>query len=65
MAVRYMSFTCDLCTTELEDDEDIRSPEEAAEMGWYIVHGPERMLGGLGERCYCSLECLLQDLNLL
>lgn len=64
MAVKYMSFVCDLCTEELEE-EDIRSAEEAAEVGWYIVHGPERILGGMGERCYCSLECLLQDLNLL
>lgn len=64
MAIKHMSFTCDLCTEELEE-EDIRSAEEAAEVGWYIVAGPERILGGTGERCYCSLECCLQDLNLL
>lgn len=59
MAVRELILTCDYCGHE--DDEHL-SREEAQEFGWYIVFGPERVLGGKGERAYCDRDCLVADL---
>lgn len=59
MAVRELVLTCDYCTQE--DDEHL-SREEAQEAGWFVLFGPERELGGNGERAYCSKDCLVADL---
>lgn len=59
MAIQQMVLTCDYCETT---DEELLSEEEAQESGWYIVRGPERELGGRGERVYCELACLHADL---
>jgi hypothetical protein len=54
-----MFLTCDHCTEETDEYETVA---EAMEFGWWIVRGPERYLGGNGERVYCSKECLGSDL---
>lgn len=61
MAIKYLTVTCDgpYCNNESDEYEDI---DEALEMGWFILRGPERILGGDGEKCYCSTDCLEQDL---
>lgn len=60
MAITKLTLACDssLCDAESSDFE---RPEEALELGWYIVQGPERDLG-LPERVYCSKDCLVLDL---
>lgn len=59
MAIRTYTITCDWCGEEAEEyDND----HEANECGWYILWGPERDLGGNGERAYCSRDCLVADL---
>ena len=55
MAVKSYVITCDHCeftTDEYGQDAD------ATEAGWYIVWGPERILGGTGELAFCSADCL-------
>lgn len=61
MAILTYSITCDYCGNAQEDE--FQSDSEAMEFGWYIVRGPERELGGNGERAYCSSECLVADLS--
>lgn len=59
MAIQEMVFTCDHCYA---GDDSYRSVEDAAEFGWFIVRGPERVLGGDGEKVYCSQDCLTADI---
>lgn len=55
-----MVLTCDFCLDDYDDE--FRSEEEALESGWFIVRGPERELGGNGEKVYCSHMCMVADL---
>ena len=59
MAIQMLVLTCDHCGFVADE---YNSVEEACENGWWIVKGPERTLGGDGERTYCSLDCLGDDL---
>lgn len=60
MAVTTFLIRCDYCgdqTDEFDNDD------EANEFGWYVIFGPERDLGGDGERAYCCKDCLVADLS--
>lgn len=69
MAISTFVLTCDHCGEEHKDDggrdemDSLESRQKmATEEGWYILLGPERDLGGNGERAYCSMECMEMDL---
>lgn len=57
--IKQVTMTCDYCDHESEDD--FRSLEEALEFGWFVLQGPERLLGRQ-EIVFCSKECLLAEL---
>lgn len=57
MAIKLMTLTCDGSFCNYEAD-DYRTEAEAMEEGWFILRGPERELGGTGEKCFCSRDCL-------
>lgn len=61
MALRALVLECDSNYCDNHAD-DFRTPEEATEEGWFILKGPERELGGNGERVYCSKSCMETDL---
>lgn len=61
MAVREITFQCDHCGYA-DEEAEYRSVEEALENGWFIVRGPERMLGGDGERVFCDRDCMVANL---
>ena len=62
MALKTMVLTCDYSYCDSTSDEDYRTEAEALEDGWFILRGPERSMGGDGEKTYCSRECLEADL---
>lgn len=62
MAIKKMSLTCDNEYCYSTPEQEFEFEAEALEAGWFILKGPERHLGGNGEKVYCSIECLEQDL---
>lgn len=59
MALKSFTIQCDHCLAE--GDDGFAEVSEALDSGWFIVQGPDYMIGA-DEKTYCCLDCLQADL---